>query len=211
MSRILNTSVRCTVCGKDSEQFETVSRYLPDYGLDSKPFGMEANADLMECPHCHYLAPDLADPVSETVRGYVCSDAYTRWFAAQTDPGLRRLEGAALIAAQTDIAAAARWHLAAAWYCEDHNMPDRARQNRRQYLEMTLDSGCKLTPDGMLPYLDSLRQLGRFDEARALAGQLQPAFARLYDEQNIHRRILLTEQHLIESRDEAPHLVSEVM
>lgn len=211
MSRILTLSVRCAVCGQTSEQTVTASRYVPDHGLDGKPAGNAPGMPVMECPHCHHAAADLADPVPETVRTYVHSDGYRHWYAAQTDPILRQLEGAALIAAQTDLVTAARWHLAAAWYCEDHAMPDRAEQNRRQYLEMTLASGCKLTPDGMLPYLDSLRLLGRFEEARALAGQLQPAFARLFEEQDIHRKILQLELHLIESGDAAPHMVSEVM
>lgn len=209
MSRILRTSVSCAVCGQSSEQMDVMSRYVPDHGLDGKPCG--APPALMECPHCHHLAQNLAAPVPEAVRRYVLSDTYARWFGAQTDPGLRRLEGAALIAAQTDLAAAARWHLAAAWYCEDHALPEKARQNRRQYLEMTLQSGCKLSPDGMLPYLDSLRQLGRPEEARALAEQLQPAFARLYEEQDPHRLVLQRELHLLDAGDFAPHLVSEVM
>lgn len=211
MSRILNLPVRCAVCGQTSEQTAVSSRYVPDHGLDGKPAGHGPGVPVMECPHCHHTAADLAAAVPETVRTYVYSDAYTRWYAAQTDPDLRQLEGTALITAQADPVIAARWHLAAAWYCEDHAMPDRAAQNRRQYLEMTLASGCKLTPDAMLPYLDSLRRLGRFEEARALAGQLQPAFARLFEEQDIHRKLLQTELHLIDAEDASPHMVSEVM
>lgn len=211
MSRILNLSVRCAVCGQISEQTVVASRYISGHGLDGKPVGPAPEMSVMECPYCHHVAADLADPVSEAVRTYVHSDAYIHWYAAQTDPALRQLEGAALIAAQTDLAIAARWHLAAAWYCEEHAMPDRTEQNRRQYLEMILASGCKLTPDEMLPYLDSLRQLGRFEEARALAGQLQPAFARLFEEQDIHRKILQSEINLVDAGDAAPHMVSEVM
>ena len=211
MSRILTLSVRCAVCGQTSEQTVVASRYVPDHGLDGKPAGPASGMPVMECPHCHYAAADLGDPASETMRTYVHSDAYIHWYAAQTDPVLRQLEGAALIAAQTDLAIAARWHLAAAWYCEDHAMPDRAEQNRRQYLEMTLASGCKLTPDEMLPYLDSLRLLGRFEEAHVLVGQLQPAFARLFEEQDIHRKILQREINLLDAGDAAPHMVSEVM
>lgn len=211
MSRILETSVRCAVCGQSSDQLTAVSRYVPDHGLDGKPAGFDPGLAVAECPHCHYMAADLERPVDDAVRDYVHSTDFTRWYAAQPDPVLRRLEGAALLAARTDTAHAARWHLLAAWYCEDKAMPDEAERNRRQYLEMTLASGRKLTPDEMLPYLDSLRRLGRFEEGLALAGQLQPAFARLYEEQDPHRTVLEAEQRFLAARDAAPHMVSEVM
>lgn len=208
MPRVISVSVSCAVCGEKSKQMGAVSRYVPDHGLDSKPYG--TSSFLMECPHCHYIATDIATPVSETVRKYVNSSTYIHWFSVQTDPGLRKREGAAMIAAQINLADAGRWRLAAAWYCEDHNMPDKARENRLQYLKLTSQSGCKLTPDDMLPYLDSLRQLGMFEEAMTLAEQIQPAFARLYDKRDLHQLVLQQELNLIKARDISSHMISEV-
>lgn len=211
MASITSKTLRCAVCGKESDQQIVLSCYTSDMNLDQKPVPFVPPFTL-ECPYCHYAADDLSAPTSEETRAYVRGAEYQKWALRQQDAWLRRLEGAAMIAGQQQqwAEASSRW-LVAAWYCEEHGISARARENRERAVQ-TIETvpGLRLKPAQMLTYLDSLRQLGRFARAEQVAARNEAGFAQALGAEHLLTRILRTELALVRKADAAPHLVSEV-
>lgn len=204
-------ALRCAVCGKESDQQIVLSRYIADTGLDQKPVPFTLPFTL-ECPHCHYAADDLSAPASEDVCAYVRSAGYQESALRQQDTWLRRLENAAKIAGcqQKWAEASYRW-LIAAWYCEEHDLPARAKEDRERSVQMDeAVPNLSLTPAQMLTYIDSLRQLGRFTQAEQMAVPMEPEFVRLLGAEHLLTKILRRVIELVRAGDAAPHLVSEV-
>ncbi len=211
MSKIITQTMRCAVCGQESVQQVPLSRYVPDMGLDQKPIASKLSFAL-ECPYCHYVAGNLSTTVTEQTKAYVLSQAYQDWAIHQETPALRRLEGAAKIAEQNQEPAAAASHwLTAAWYCEDNHLADRARIDREKAVQIIESTpALKLTPAQMLSYIDSLRQLKRFDRAAQVAQRVEQGFLQNLGSDHLLTKILQTELALLQKSDATPHLVSEV-
>lgn len=211
MSNITTETLRCAVCGKESDQRIVLSHYTADTFLDQKP-APSVLPFTLECPHCHYAADDLSAPVSEETRAYIRSTEYQEQALRQQDTWLRRLENAATIAEhqQKWAEASYRW-LVAAWYCEDHALAAQARADRERSVQMDeAVPNLGLTPAQMLTYIDSLRQLGRFTRAEQVAVPLEPEFVRLLGAEHLLTKILRRITELVRAGDAAPHLVSEV-
>lgn len=209
MSRMMSQTVRCAVCGQESEQTVRISAFVQDTGLDQKPVG--ALPPVQECPHCRYAALRLDAPAPPAVCAAVQDPAYRSWWAAQPDPALRRTEAAARLAmAGGDPLAAARLQLLAAWYAEDAGQPQKAAGHRQAYLQLVEQSGQSLGPADMLVYLDTLRQAGRTEQALAAARRYEPAFLRGAGAQGLYYRLLQRQLELCGRADTAPHTMSEV-
>ena len=129
MSRITTEAVCCAVCGQTSSQMTLVSAYVQGTGLDGKPLG--ALPRVQECPHCHYAAPRLDAPAPPAVAEMVRSPAYQRWWTAQPDAPLRRVEAAARLATAGEPLPAADLQLLAAWYAEDAGDAQKAAGHRQ--------------------------------------------------------------------------------
>lgn len=208
MSRITTEAVRCAVCGQTSSQMTLVSAYVQGTGLDGKPLG--ALPRVQECPHCHYAAPRLDAPAAPVVAEMVRSPAYQRWWTAQPDAPLRRVEAAARLATAGEPLPAADLQLLAAWYAEDAGDSRKAAGHRQAYLQLVQAAGQDLDPAAMLVYLDTLRQTGETHDAETLAAQLEPAYRRGAGPGGLYSRILLRIRELSRQGDTAPHTLSEV-
>lgn len=211
MANYLTKTMRCAVCGRESEQRVLLSRYVSDRELDRKPLG-DVVSFVLECPHCHYAAGDLEEPVSEAKRAYVLCENYQAWARRQEDTMLRRLEGAAKTAEHLEQwAKAADCWLSAAWYCEEHGTVSRAEGNRARAVQMVETvPGLHLTPEQMLSHIDSLRRLGRFTRAEQLSRQVEDGFVRALGEHALLTKLLRREIVLAQDGDRSPHRASEV-
>ena len=159
----------CAVCGHTFEGrilTSTNSMGLPD--LDLRPAEMARSTLGMEitvCPNCHYVAHDIADPVSEETKNFVLSDA-----AFQTDcwaysvQAYRNLMRIAVLEERFHDAFSA--YLKAAWIEEgrDRLQPSPIRQEVLQFFlehekELEFDDDTRLCMKA-----DLLRRTGHFKE-----------------------------------------------
>lgn len=221
MTRIVDDTVQCFVCGVRSEQRQLCSisaRGGPD--LDGRPEDMaRSTMDLwvQTCPQCGYCASDLSRG-HESSRAMVRSPAYQEQLYA---PGSLPLADRFLCAAMLCDASgrdvdATHHRLHAAWVAEDAGKSDLARQYRSAVADMLLRRREALrawrTGDGdwkgaeAVFLVDVLRRASRFDEAlRELEAALQNGVS------SIVREILYFERSAIERQDADRHRQDEAL
>ncbi|WP_224246123.1 hypothetical protein [Hyalangium gracile] len=221
MTRIIEDTLQCFVCGAKSQQRQLASTHehgSPD--LDGRP-AEEARSTMPEwvqtCPRCGYCAPELSRG-HESSRALVRSPAYQAQLRAQDSPLLaNRFLCAAMAcdAAGRDVDAA-HHRLHAAWVADDEGRPELARQYRSAVADALLARREALRAwragDGdwkgaeVTFLVDVLRRAGRFQEAlRELENALQKGVS------SIVREILRFERSAIERGDAGGHRLAEAL
>jgi len=82
MTMIRPKIIRCSVCGKESEQWIFITLDF-DFGdpaktdLDGRRHGIDNGPAIMKCPFCGYLAEDLENKTNISL-GFIMSDTYQK-------------------------------------------------------------------------------------------------------------------------------------
>jgi hypothetical protein len=170
-------SLRCAVCGKESQQrsLRSVSQMGPP-DLDLRPAEMARSTMphwLQQCPGCSYVAPriDRADDAAATI---VHSGPYQALLAESFYPPLARrfLCRAMLLEETGDLHGAAEATLHAAWVADDARKPDLARSWRLDAVAL-FRQGPRPDLEQRVRIIDILRRAGDFGGAAAQAGELE--------------------------------------
>ncbi|MEA4924456.1 MAG: hypothetical protein VB084_04010 [Syntrophomonadaceae bacterium] len=139
MSTIENVTVKCALCGKNSEQAKMMSvSAFDEPDLDFRPSEMLRSTMrlwLMECPHCGYVTNDIRK------RPHMKKETLLRIYGgADADlPGIALIfQKRALYCEHTkDTSGAIRAYLCAAWACDDEEDYTHAKMLRVKCLELT--------------------------------------------------------------------------
>ena len=218
MTTYEDETLTCAICGGQSRHSVLMSTNAfgsPD--LDLRPPQMKRSTMhhwLQECPHCGYVAADLAqaDPeVRALVRG-------PDWMALQKSAiapaplvGGKFLIHAAIQAAIDQPAAAANSMLCAAWECDDGGIwsaeAQACRRRAADHFKRALAEN-RVEPARMptvqLVLLDVLRRAQLWDAARAHSDTIDGAGL-----DNIMAAVLRFERRLIEKRDDRCYTVAD--
>lgn len=214
MTTYFREDVTCAVCHKASAHNvlgSTNTFGSPD--LDLRPAEMQRStmhAWLQRCPHCNYIASDLAELAGDTA--LVSGAAYRD---VLNDPGFSELArwflAHALLFESSDPCVAARARLRAAWVCDDSLQPERAVACRD--LAAACFTNCKPFEDSEpgvtqgAVFVDVLRRAGQFERAVSECDALLACG----NAKGVLRQVLEYQRRLAERRDTAVHSVDEVV
>lgn len=206
MANYFKKALRCGCCGASFEANVLAGLYQgTTTGLDTNPHQPAIYDLYIACPGCGYSGVNISKADQKTV-DYVLSDDYKSLIrATQEDDILRRIKGAAAIAAhQKDFKAAGYANLVLSWYLRDKELPP------AEALTQCIDCYCRYLSvtrdyDVAIILIDCMRQIAHFDEADETARSLLEYVkdARLL-------AIIKYERALIAKKDTSPHLISEV-
>lgn len=202
-----NIMIACPCCGEEVEITIRRSNYIPDEGLDMKPIGAGRLPKIYECPSCHYCSPFLDGEIEPEVEAVVRSQFYQDSFKQAGDPEKRRFLSAIRLAPTMRLAMDL-W-MVYCWYLEFNGEMEeaaKARENavaiQEEYIKENQDF------DVMMQRMDSLRQLGRMEEALDMIPLMKPL---VNPQENPHLvKMLIFEKKAILNGDRAPHMESEV-
>ena len=205
--KIKDIEVTCANCGKPVTIKVKLSFMSRDSGFDTKPAEKYLLRDIHQCPNCGYSGYDISKG-SPTGYAYIW-DPY--------DPSKTVYKNA--IISTDDLGEKFDLLLNYTWFLEFENRFDEAKEIRDQALKQ-LDKAMEteefvnnLNLEDMIGlaciYIDSLRQLERFDEAKEDADALKEVIhenkPNSYIEKVCDKLI-----EFINNKDAAPHMQSEI-
>lgn len=176
MTRIICSTTLCTACGKASRQITFVE--APEASLDHD-LDTRAPGDAMEiqhCPHCHYCAEDISQPVGLSATEE-CLKEYHEILADTSIPpyATYHLASSCILSYNRYFYQAAWSALRAAWVCDDENLSDKSdacRQKALCYMGAYLHSDAEPTEQDLLVYVELFRRSGRFEDALDILEEL---------------------------------------
>ena len=178
MTTFRQKQMTCAVCGHTFEgRILTSTNTMGPPDLDLRPAEMARSTLGMEitvCPNCHYVAYDIAEPVSEETKNFVFSEFQTD-YRAYSVKAYRNLMRIAVLEERFHDAFCAI--LRAAWIEEGR---DRLRPSpiRNEVLEFFLEHEGELEFDDdtrLCMKADLLRRTSRFKEVIALVQSSAPS------------------------------------
>lgn len=180
MTTFRQKQMTCTVCGHTFEgRILTSTNTMGPPDLDLRPAEMARSTLSMEitvCPCCHYVAYDIAEPISKDTKNFVLSDAeFQTEYRAYSVQAYRNLMRIAVLEERFHDAFCAI--LRAAWIEEGR---DRLRPSpiRNEVLEFFLEHEGELEFDDdtrLCMKADLLRRTSRFKEVIALVQSSAPS------------------------------------
>lgn len=205
MANYRNKKLKCGCCGTVFDAKVLCSYYnTSDIGLDLNPHTEAVFESIVQCPSCGYTSLAIQKPafISRSQVAGFC-ESTTRNFS---DSIVQRAVLGALIAeASKDYKTAGMLYLMSYWRTlgvakeGDKHLLSKATENQEKYLVENQDI------DTAIVYIDCLRQLKMFEQAKETATDLAQYI------NDAHRlSILEYEQRLIGRNDCAPHSLSEV-
>jgi len=201
---------RCAVCGTESRQarFRPVPpEGPPDLDLrPSEPLRSTMGGWLQQCPHCGYVAPDIAHAHPAAIEA-VGTAPFRALIADSSHPPLsRRFLAYAYVLEETGaLHAAAEATLQAAWAADDARKPDLARAWRGEAVALWR-AGPPLDSEQTIRIVDALRRAEAFDDAGATAAQLAASHP-----PDAVAGVVALEQRLIALEDAGRHTVSSAL
>ncbi|WP_194152319.1 hypothetical protein [Muricoccus nepalensis] len=202
--------VRCAVCGTASRQtrFRAMPpESAPDLDLrPGEPLRSTMAAWLQQCPHCGYVAPEIAHAHPAAIEA-VGTAPFRALIADTTHPPLsRRFLAYAYVLEETGaLHAAAEATLQAAWAADDARKPDLARAWRGEAVALWR-AGPPLDAEQTIRVVDALRRAEAFDDARATADQLAATHP-----PDAVAGVAALEQRLIGLEDSGRHTVASAL
>lgn len=200
---------QCACCGGEVITRNFISRYVPDCYLDGKPLAESELLAVEECPHCHYCALSIDEPIDDIIKDLVKSDKYQQIFnSPDYDAKDIRYKGAARLAKSAREKSIL--YMTSAWYLEMQGKDEvKMRQKALQYMEKAFSEE-GITEDDALIYIDCLRQLGKFEEALEQINDIEDDLREIYASDDQIICILDFEKKLLVNKDKMPHKFSEV-
>ncbi|MBP0494330.1 hypothetical protein [Roseomonas indoligenes] len=205
-----SADVRCAVCGTESRQsrFRPVPpEGAPDLDLrPGEPLRGTMAAWLQQCPHCGYVAPEIARAHPAVIEA-VGTAPFRALIADATHPPLsRRFLAYAYVLEETGaLHAAAEATLQAAWAADDARKPELARAWRGEAVALWR-AGPPLDTEQTVRVVDALRRSENFEDAGATAEQLAASHP-----PEAVAGVIALEQRLIALRDSGRHTVASAL
>ena len=203
-----NNWIICPCCGKKLEIKTMRSVYVPDYGMDQKPSLERALPEIYHCETCNFCGVNVCEADNNILQVIVSSDYYQNiWKSVDKDVHEKEYLSAIHVANSPRLAA--DLYMCFCWYLEFHGKKaeaDRARTKAVDLQSILLEEGKNV--DIMLQKTDSLRQLGRFDEALEMIDEIKQ-LVNIKDHPFV-MKLLIVEKKLILSEDIEPHFQSEI-
>jgi hypothetical protein len=204
--------VECANCRKTSAHDVLMStNAVGSSDLDLRPPPMQRwtmDCWLHECPHCGYVAGDLARPAGESA--LVGGAEYRAILNDRCFPELaRRFMAHALLFRQAEPSQAGHSLLHAAWSCDDANRQELATECRMKAadafsgLKPFANTEAGVTQGALL--VDVLRRAREFAQASQECTELLEQSSA----QGILRQVLAYQSRLIAAKDAATHTVEE--
>ncbi|MBQ7307965.1 MAG: hypothetical protein IJW82_05500 [Clostridia bacterium] len=169
--RIINETLKCACCGKESEQ-EILLSYStmgsPD--LDYKATGMASRAfvsSLQICPTCNYVAGDIAEKVQENLfaqRKDYYQEAIKECDKMELDLDVRKFYLMGLINEENDRQQDASDDYIFAYWLTERSNEKLAAKFLKRAITLRSKNYNKLTKRIALQTLDLLRRNGNFEE-----------------------------------------------
>lgn len=218
MAKIINKKITCACCGNEVNIDRVVSFSHDNTGLSgNKHTSMQYMME--ECPECHYTSLDIGDDSVRVTRGMLN--------AFRMKPGTEKVSDLIFcsILKTADIYEKNKDYLRyeyvlrlASFYAEEHQELELSRELLRQAneaLQLYFENKDELSiADIMLAIklIDGNRRLGMAATAKNMCAEIQSLIkdASGSNISEIHR-LLEFENTLLENRDIAEHLMSEVL
>ena len=172
MTRYINKTLTCSVCGKSREYRVLSSLTVFDSDLDGYTGGHSIYDIEVECPYCHNVSHNITAEVSEKEKNYILSDEYQKAFQDDRDRYLKRfVETAKRKEALRQWLASGHYWLLASWRAfelNDEKETDYKNHVVNSFKNAMIDDE-PVELEHMCTLVDTLRQLGKFEEARYYA------------------------------------------
>lgn len=208
MTRYINKTLTCSVCGKNHEynvlsSFSVFESYLDGY--TGKP---EIYEFILECPYCHNVAESITTEISEKEKNYILSDEYQKAFRDDRDRYVRRfVETAKRKEAVGQWLAAAHYWLMASWRAydlDDSQESDYQNKAVSSYKNALIDDE-PVQMEHLCVMVDLLRQLNRFEEAEYYAESCMVVYEKENATDEDEYAVLKQEMKLIRDKDCSRH------
>ena|GEM_PF-2065293 len=214
MSDMIRKTVKCAHCGTEHSYDVCRSYHVSNPGIDGKPYSTAMERAVLQCPECGYCGMDIDAPVTGKKRAALESPEYHQILTDNHfDAQAKCLRAAAWLSAKSDEKPRAvnAW-LLLAWHLEDAGDAAGAQDARREAvkaLRLLIETDTNAVP--VITLLDSLRQLGEFEEASELAARLAAMAEESLEAEEVLYRVIFFEKEHIHMHDAAPYRMSEVI
>ncbi len=185
-----------------------VSRNVNQAGLDGRPQYEWQLRPYQECPKCHYVSWDISRKTGEDVATLVSSDKYRKVLDSNTNQSRYYEAMLLLIANQEDSLNVILQYL---WWTEftGDSQGTQVRERAISLLKTIIDT--KPLATYVFTYIDLLRRNSEFDKAADILNDVSSSMEKNKEDNKLLYQIYQYERRLIEAKDTAPHLVSEVV
>lgn len=197
----------CGCCGHKFESVVVLSLQHRDFYLDGKPEYEHLLPDVTRCPNCQYVSVDIEDKVNTNIINTVNLTEYKDIFASSSE----YVDYDALVYLSDNSASKINNNLNYCWKLEFDGKQEEANTVREKTVElMRKEISENPQVDLVLMYLDSLRLLARFDEAKKMLDEINSSIEENKDKLEQIYEIYCFEKKLIDNYDSKPHMISEV-
>lgn len=222
--KIQKWSIRCAVCGHESEQDIVMSHSsfgYPDF--DMKPSGsmLKIGSNIQECPYCHYCNYDITTTIERRFTSnpklWMESECFKHFMESEeTNPELfRRSEAVAMQYKNNgEYKKYYRELLNMFWIMEDldkseieGDFEEDKKILRNHLIENYRDHILDEQLDQLLQYADILRMNSNFEEAQKVINSIELLSFRKSED---FSKIIEKEKEYIEDMDSERHNLSEV-
>ncbi len=219
---LIEVKKKCACCGNTVDTFDIKSYYVSDSYLDGKCNDYSLITELKECPICHYVNTDMEKLISPDSAQIVNSSEYAKLFQnmGEQDADSEQFDTLkkvnlckAYYLLSTDSYDKINSLLQLCWIYENAGNISIAKEYRKvaisafeDYFNEIIDIDIK---DGLV-YIDSLRQMGMFEDANETIEVMKPAFDGEVFTSPSEYIIYVFEKQLIDSQDDKAYKMSEV-
>ena len=203
MAKILTETVKCALCGKDSEQkYIASSSCTEEQDLDTRSYGSERSLlqyGIQVCPHCGFVSPVLNDNPNN-VKLFDCS----KDIIGPSKIASNYIKLAQQFERVDNWTDAGYMYLRSAWVFDDENNNEwavRSRKEAARCFKIHVDN----TEDGEIAMIlvDVYRRSNNFDEALNLIREIGDTGYADYNE------ILKYQTELCVNKDASIHTMAE--
>lgn len=165
----MEANIRCACCGNSTNTKQILSRYVYDMYIDGKPMDLSGLQELQICPKCMYCSFDI-EKISDGVKEKVSSEEY-RTLSETAQDYSAQIDAALFL--ETDLKKRSMLLINKCWYLEFEGKEEKAKDTRSKLVETIInDLEGDVDINEIILLCDSLRQLGKFDDAQSLIEEL---------------------------------------
>ncbi len=216
--KIIETKLKCAVCGKQSEQkiIESSHTFGAKQHLDTRFDNGVVDKHIQECPYCHYcnFSIDEAETVAKKV---VESTSFQTIYQANIDERAKKYICAAMVNEKAKkFVQAGNLYLFATWIFEDNkDLKNATKYRKLAYKNLIKVADKNEDGDLYIECVDLLRKNKEFEKAQELLLKVKTELGNVDDEFKDDEAYLMLnniinfEEKLINKKDFADHLVEE--
>lgn len=211
----MRTIRKCVICGCCKQKVEVpimLSRYLGATGLDNRPCNEAELPVVQKCSRCGYCNFSIEGEIADKTRKVIASEEYQRHIKRVSDDEYGDKLQAMLLYLQS-IQSRIYVYLLLCWHYEwkkDIEMACEMRRHAVQQMELAFRTESEIRVEEILIYIDCLRQLGRFEEAKETVESIETEVCKNLAEDQLLFQVYRYQKTLIEKGDAFAHTVAEV-